>query len=129
MPDFRTAAAEFDRQAEILEALLATIDVCARSASGIPTLIVGVPIPRIPRGGQNTMAAAAVKLIDAYWRCGSNKLARIRPRHDSDWIVGASGTLKSLIDYPVNGVATQFVARMISEHENNMRWDTITELF
>jgi hypothetical protein len=69
------------------------------------------------------------KLIDAYWRCGSNKLARIRPRHDSDWIVGASGTLKSLIDYPVNGVATQFVARMISEHENNMRWDAITELF
>jgi hypothetical protein len=68
------------------------------------------------------------KIIEAYWRCGSNKLGRIRPGHDSAWAVGANGTLKGLIDYPVNGLTNRFVARMISEHENNMRWDTIAEL-
>lgn len=155
MPDFRTAAAEFDRQADILGALLAAIDACARSAADAPAVVAGVPI-RIPRGGQNTMAAAALvllashfeeyirqqveeyakaivaeyahiedelktKIVDAYWKCGSNKLARIRPGRDSDWAAGASGNLSCLIDYPINGMATQFVARMISEHENNMR--------
>lgn len=163
MPDFRSAAAEFDRQADILELLLAAIDACARNVADVPTIVGGVTIPTIPRGGQNTMAAAAVvllashfeeyvrqqveeyakaivdeythiedalrkKLIDAYWRCGSNRLSRIRPGHDSDWAVGANGTLKGLIDYPVNGITNQFIARMISEHENNIRWDTISEL-
>jgi hypothetical protein len=68
------------------------------------------------------------KLIDSYWRGGTNKLGRIRPKGDPLWISGAETQLRSLISFPIEKELSSFLAAYVSEHENNMRWDTITEL-
>jgi hypothetical protein len=163
MPDFRIGDAEFDRQATILGTLVETIEISSKQDGIAKHHIAGSELPIIPRGGQNTMAAAAVvllaahleeyirqqveeyakgiileydhletdfkgKLIDTYWRSGSGKLARIRPRSDPFWTSTAEPLLQTLIAYPVGGDATHFLAAVICEHENNMRWGTVAEL-
>jgi hypothetical protein len=163
MPDFEVAGAEFDRQATILETLVATIDISARQDGITRHVVVGAELPIIPAGGQNTMAAAAVvllaahfeeyvrqqveeyvramvleyahlgddfrnRLIDVYWRAGSDRLNRIRPRGDQLWASSAGPLLRALLGYPVEENLDEFIADVVSEHENNMRWETITEL-
>lgn len=68
------------------------------------------------------------RFTDAYWRGGTGKLNRIRPQGDPLWIGGAERYLKSLIAFPIDGQKSAFLAALLSEHENNMRWETITEL-
>jgi hypothetical protein len=68
------------------------------------------------------------KLISTYWRAGTGKISRIYPKGDLSWIGPAKTMLEGLIAYPVGGDINSFVAAMLCEHENNMRWDTITEL-
>jgi hypothetical protein len=163
MPDFEIADAEFDRQATILETLVATIDISARQDGITRHVIVGEELPIIPPGGQNTMAAAAVvllaahfeeyvrqqveeyatamvseymhltddfrdRLVDVYWRAGSGRLNRIRPRGNPLWASSAGPLLRALLGYPIEENLSEFIADVISEHENNMRWETITEL-
>jgi hypothetical protein len=163
MPDFEVADAEFDRQATILETLVATIDISARQDGITRHVFGGEELPIIPSGGQNTMAAAAVvllaahfeeyvrqqveeyatamiaehahltddfrdRLTDVYWRAGSSRLNRIRPRGNPLWASSAGSLLRALLGYPVEENIGEFIADVISEHENNMRWETITEL-
>lgn len=163
MPDFRSAEAEFDRQAIILESLVSTVEVSARQDGIERHRIDGAELPLVPTGGRNTMAAAAIvllaahfeqyirqqveeyvkaiilnyaylesgfreRLVDEYWRAGSVKLNRIRPKNDPLWASTAGPLLQGLIDYPVGGDIGAFVAATVSEHEHNMRWDTIVEL-
>lgn len=68
------------------------------------------------------------KFTDAYWRGGTGRLSRIRPKGDPLWMGGAERNLRSLIAFPIAGNTTEFSAPLLSEHENNMRWDTIAEL-
>lgn len=68
------------------------------------------------------------KWLDTYWRAGSNRLNRIRPKGDPTWANDAQSLLQSLLEYPVRQNTTSFVADMLAEHDNNMRWDTILEL-
>jgi len=67
-------------------------------------------------------------LIDTYWRAGSGRLGRIRPKGDPGWAGGAELLLRGLISYPVTGNITEFAANLVSEHENNMRWEIVTNL-
>ncbi|MRX33841.1 HEPN domain-containing protein [Aminobacter sp. MDW-2] len=163
MADFKLAEAEFGRQAQILEALLETIELVGQQDETSPTVIAGKPVEPLPPGGQNTMAAAAVvllaahfeeyirqqieefakstiseyahmdrdqqeKLVDHYWRAGSGRMGRIRPKGDPAWASGAQRLLLQLLEYPIRQNISAFIAGMLAEHENNMRWDTITEL-
>lgn len=68
------------------------------------------------------------KWLDNYWRAGSNRLNRIRPKGDSAWATGAQTLLLSLLEYPVRQNVGYFIANMLAEHDNNMRWDTISEI-
>lgn len=68
------------------------------------------------------------KLVDSYWRSAASKLSRIRPKGSSNWANVAQQTLNNLLAYPVNGNTSQFDYKLISEHENNMRYETILEL-
>jgi hypothetical protein len=68
------------------------------------------------------------KWLDNYWRAGSARLNRIRPKGDPAWATGAQTLLLSLLEYPVRQNNTSFLADMLAEHENNMRWDTISEI-
>lgn len=67
-------------------------------------------------------------LIDVYWRAGSAKLNRIKPRGDPDWGAKARILLRSLNDYPVDENIGVFDPKLICEHENNMRWETIADM-
>ncbi|MFH1797448.1 MAG: HEPN domain-containing protein [Pseudomonadota bacterium] len=67
------------------------------------------------------------KWLDNYWRAGSNRLNRIRPKGDPTWATGAQTLLLSLLEYPVRQNVGSFIANMLAEHDNNMRWDTIAE--
>lgn len=163
MPDFELAASEFVRQADILEALVQTVDVSAGQDGVQPIMVGEVALPAIPAGGQNTMAAAGIvllaahfeefvrqqieeyaravlgdfdylkpefieKVADQYWKAGTSKLGRIRPKGSLGWAGRAEPILRGLIDYPVSGTITAFQPNMLSEHDNNMRWDTVCEL-
>ncbi|MCF1444645.1 HEPN domain-containing protein [Ralstonia nicotianae] len=68
------------------------------------------------------------RFTDAYWRGGTGRLSRIRPKGDPLWMGGAERHLRSLIAFPIGGNTTEFSPPLVSEHENNMRWDTIAEL-
>jgi RiboL-PSP-HEPN len=68
------------------------------------------------------------KFVDIYWRTGSIRLNRIRPKGFPTWSSSAEPILRSLIEYPVSGNISAFKPGLISEHDNNMRWDTICEL-
>jgi hypothetical protein len=68
------------------------------------------------------------KLIDVYWRASVGSLTRFRPLHDSGWSVGARALLQNMLSYPVGGDLSQFVSKLLTEHDNNMRMDTITDL-
>lgn len=68
------------------------------------------------------------KWLDNYWRAGSGRLSRIRPKGDPTWATGAQTLLLSLLEYPVRQNVASFVADMLAEHDNNMRWDTISEI-
>ncbi|RWA62103.1 HEPN domain-containing protein [Mesorhizobium sp.] len=68
------------------------------------------------------------KLVDTYWRSGSGKLSRIRPKGFPTWSGRAEPILRSLLDYPIGTNMPSFQATLISEHENNMRFDTMAEL-
>lgn len=67
MPDFVFADAEFDRQATILDTLIATIDVSSLQDGVTRHEIAGASLPILPSGGQNTMAAAAIVLLAAHF--------------------------------------------------------------
>lgn len=68
------------------------------------------------------------KWLDNYWRAGSNRLNRIRPKGDPTWATGAQTLLLSLLEYPIRQNVSSFIADMLAEHDNNMRWDTISEI-
>lgn len=68
------------------------------------------------------------KLVDTYWKSGAAKLGRIRPKGDPGWLTRAEPVLKGLIAYPIGGDLNHFVAALLCEHDNNMRWDTISDL-
>ncbi len=68
------------------------------------------------------------KVADHYWKAGSSRLNRIRPRGSPGWAGRAEPILRSLIDYPVGSTVSSFQPGMLSEHDNNMRWDTICEI-
>ncbi|PBB22815.1 MULTISPECIES: HEPN domain-containing protein [Mesorhizobium] len=68
------------------------------------------------------------KLIDTYWRSGSGKLSRIKPKGFPGWAGLAEPVLHALIDYPIGTNMLSFQAKLVSEHENNMRFDTMAEL-
>lgn len=66
--------------------------------------------------------------VDNYWRGGMGRLGRIRPKGDPLWFSLAENELRSLLAFPIGGDASAFAAKLISEHENNMRWETIIDL-
>lgn len=68
------------------------------------------------------------KWLDNYWRAGSNRLNRIRPKGDPTWATGAQTLLLNLLEYPVRQNVGSFIADILAEHDNNMRWDTISEI-
>jgi hypothetical protein len=68
------------------------------------------------------------KLVDTYWRAGSGRLSRIRPSGNPLWASTAEPLLRALVGYPVGNDVGSFIANVICEHDNNMRWDTITEM-
>ncbi|UNC15624.1 hypothetical protein FE249_16060 [Acidiphilium multivorum] len=66
--------------------------------------------------------------LDNYWRAGSSRLNRIRPKGDPSWANEAQTLLLNLLEYPVRQNMSSFIAEMLAEHDNNMRWDTISEV-
>lgn len=68
------------------------------------------------------------KFVDNYWKAGSSRIGRIRPKGDPAWATGAQTLLLQLLEYPVRQNISAFIANMVAEHDNNMRWDTITEI-
>jgi hypothetical protein len=163
VPDFQLADAEFDRQTTILEALVNAVEVAAGKSVDVQIDVAGQPLPTIPPGGKNTMAAAAVvllaahfeeyvrqqveeygkelaalyaklpdefvqKLLDVYWRAGSSRLSRVRPKLDPLWASNVEPILTGLIAYPVQGQTASFDPKLLCDHERNMRWDMVVEL-
>lgn len=68
------------------------------------------------------------KIVDSYWRAGTNGLSRIRPSGFPGWINKADLLLRSLTEYPVEANVAAFHKKLIVEHENNMRFDTMAEV-
>ncbi|TPL31576.1 hypothetical protein FJ945_02450 [Mesorhizobium sp. B2-4-9] len=68
------------------------------------------------------------KLMDTYWRSGSGKLSRIKPKGFPAWVGLAEPVMRALIEYPIGTNMLSFQAKLVSEHENNMRFDTMAEL-
>lgn len=161
MADFELPEAEFSRQAAVLGSLASIIDVNAGRTANI--VVDGRPLPFVPNGGQNTMAAAAVvllaahfeeyirqqieeyaraiivnyrnfdddfklKFIDAYWRSGLGRLQRFRPKFGIQWAGHARPIIKGLEEFPIDDLEASFIASLICEHDNNMRFETILEL-
>ena len=68
------------------------------------------------------------KIADQYWKAGISKLGRIKPKGSPGWAGRAEPVLRGLIDYPVIGTVGAFQPSLLSEHDNNMRWDTVCDL-
>ncbi|MGN6384026.1 MAG: HEPN domain-containing protein [Dyella sp.] len=84
---------------------------------------------RFIMGGYDSMSDADREhFVDNYWRGGMGQLGRIRPKGDPLWFSLAENELKSLLAFPIGGDVSAFVSKLISEHENNMRWETIVDL-
>jgi hypothetical protein len=67
------------------------------------------------------------KLLKVYWRGGVSRLNRIDP-NDGTWASDARASLQALIRFPVDYDFGGFDSRLVTEHDNNMRWDTVLEL-
>jgi hypothetical protein len=67
MPDFRSAAAEFERQTKTLELLMETIRICGQFDTELLDKVGEPRLPQIPATGQTTMAAAAIVLLAAHF--------------------------------------------------------------
>lgn len=70
---------------------------------------------------------ARVKFLRVYWRGGVSRLNRLDPG-DLDWASDARSSLHSLTKFPIDDDSDHIDTRLVTEHENNMRWETITEL-
>lgn len=155
-PDFDLARAEFDNQTSVLVTLLAIIDATAQGtgAEQVPAVppggqntmaaaaivLLAAHFEEYIRQQIQEYAGHMIleyqhltdvereRFMDSYWRGGTGKLGRIRPKGDPLWMTSAERHLRSLLAFPIDGQLTDFSAVLLSEHENNMRWDTITEL-
>ena len=68
------------------------------------------------------------KLIENYWKSGTAKLERIRPKVSPLWSNIARPLLTSLVEFPINENTLHFEASYLCHHEQNMRWDTLSAL-
>lgn len=158
MPDFALARAEFDRQGQVLLVLVKLVDSVTVHGAGneaeqraLPPegkntmaaaaiVLLASHFEEFIRQQVQEYARSMVseyshlsqkelrKLTDSYWRGGTGKLSRFRPKDGPTWVIDASKYLRSLLAFPVEDRIDEFIADLISEHENNMRWDTITEI-
>lgn len=81
-------------------------------------------VPNLP----HMQPADREAFTDDYWRASQTKLSRVRPKGNPGWATSAQSIVQGLLEFPITGNIAAFDARNISEHDNNMRFETMIAL-